>query len=329
MALSFQKLKYPPYIPGNDSKSRIQYRARPNLSVAIHFSTILVQIDESRNSLQFKKISGSGKSRKGYKKPNPLLKQANTVGIIGGVSVLSTLIFLEKLVWWSSRDGEECIPFVVCSDPSVTRVIPSHNSFPSFSSRNDEQIELNVDAVIENLQSKRKFLELSGACCLVLPCHVSHAWHGKISQGCLLPFFHVGECVASELQEAKLKPLEAGSDVRIGILASNATLTAGFYQEKLQNQGFEVVLPDKATMDHILIPAVEALTRRDIEGARNLLRVAIQILLMRAANTVILASDELRGLLPRDEPLLKKCIDPMDSLARATIRWAKHESKVP
>lgn len=52
----------------------------------------------------------------------------------------------------------------------------------------------------------------------------------------MLPFFHVGDCVASELKEAKLKPLEAGSDVRIGMLASNSTLTAGFYQEKLQNQ---------------------------------------------------------------------------------------------
>ncbi|KAG8639279.1 hypothetical protein MANES_14G130600v8 [Manihot esculenta] len=264
-------------------------------------------------------ISLSGTAPKRYQNPNSLLKQANTVGIIGGASVLSTLIFLEKLVWWSSRDGEECIPFVVCSDPSITRVVPSH----SFSSRNAE-IESNVGLLIENLQCKMKFLEQSGARCLVMPCHVSHAWYDEISEGCMLPFFHVGDCVASELKEAKLKPLEAGSDVRIGMLASNSTLTAGFYQEKLQNQGFEVVLPDKATMDHILIPAIEAVSRRDMEGARNLLRVAIQILLMRAVNKVILASDELQGLLPYDEPLLKKCIDPMDALARSAVRWAKN-----
>jgi aspartate/glutamate racemase len=46
----------------------------------------------------------------------------------------------------------------------------------------------------------------------------------------------MGECVARELKEAKLKPLEAGSPLRIGLLASNATLAAGFYQEKLQNE---------------------------------------------------------------------------------------------
>lgn len=76
-------------------------------------------------------------------------------------------------------------------------------------------------------------------------------------------------------------------------------------------------------MEHTVIPAVEALHRKDIEGARNLLRVALQVLLVRAVNTIILASDDMRNLLPRDDPLLKKCIDPMDALARATIEWAQ------
>jgi len=88
-------------------------------------------------------------------------------------------------------------------------------------------------------------------------------------------------------------------------------------------QGFEVVLPDRATMEHTVIPAAEALNRKDMEGACNLLRIALQVLLVRAANSVILASDDMRDLLPPDDPLLKKCIDPVDALARSTIKWAK------
>lgn len=65
------------------------------------------------------------------------------------------------------------------------------------------------------------------------------------------------------------------------------------------------------------------MTRKDIEGARNLLRVALQVLLVRGVNVVILASDDLRYLLPPDDPLLKKCIDPLDALARSTIKWAQ------
>ena len=87
-------------------------------------------------------------------------------------------------------------------------------------------------------------------------------------------------------------------------------------------QGFEVVLLDKATEEHVLVPAMEALYRKDIEGARNLLRIAIHVLLVRAVNLVLLASDDLLGVLPHNDPLLRKCIDPMDALARSTIHWA-------
>jgi hypothetical protein len=80
-------------------------------------------------------------------------------------------------------------------------------------------------------------------------------------------------------------------------------------------------------MEHTIIPAIEALDRNDMEGAQNLLRIALQVLLVRAVNTVILASEEMRDVLPEDDPLLKKCIDPMDALARSTIKWAQAAEK--
>uniref|UniRef100_A0A5B7AZJ3 Putative Amino-acid racemase isoform 2 n=1 Tax=Davidia involucrata TaxID=16924 RepID=A0A5B7AZJ3_DAVIN len=324
MATSFHTLNCLPVFVGHVNKNRTHYRTRFNSSMAIQLSSLLVQTDESGNLPESKKSSSSGTALRRYQNPNSLLCQANTVGIIGGVSVFSTLIFLEKLVWWSSRDGKECIPFVVSSDPAISRELP----FISVNNKDGPSLLNHDGKIVENLRSKRAFLEQSGACCIVMPCHVSHVWHSEVSEGCCVPFLNVGDCVARELKEAKLKPLEAGSDVRIGVLATDATPMAAFYQNKLQSQGFEVVVPDKKTMEHIVIPAFEAFNRRDIEGARNLLRIAVQILLVRAVNNVILASDEFQGLLPRNDPLLKKCIDPMDALARSTIKWAQSTGKV-
>ncbi|GAB2300362.1 hypothetical protein Dimus_034403 [Dionaea muscipula] len=248
----------------------------------------------------------------------------NTVGIIGGVSVLSTITFLQKLVRLSSREGEDhsCLPppFILSSDPSIRRPPAPLDTQVSMSM---SMSMIDKDFLIENLRCKREFLEKSGAGCIVMPCQVSHAWHKEISQGCSLPFLHVGDCVAKELKEANMKPIEAGSNVKIGLVTRDETLDAGFYIQSLQNQGFNVVLPDRATMEHVIHPAEEALRRKDVEGARNLLRVAIHVLLVRAASTVILASDELQDLLPDDDPLIKKCISPMDALARSTLAWGK------
>ena len=81
--------------------------------------------------------------------------------------------------------------------------------------------------------------------------------------------------------------------------------------------------PDKATMEHTVIPAIEALKRKDMEGACNLLRIALQVLLVRAVSSIVLASHDMWDILPQDDPLLKKCINPMDALARSTVKWVK------
>ncbi|KDP37116.1 hypothetical protein JCGZ_06172 [Jatropha curcas] len=318
--MSFHSLNYPSYILSHVNTHKTLSKARMNPVLAIPPSSVVLHADESGNFHEPKKISGLMRSDSS----DSLLSQENTVGIIGGISANSNVNFLRKLVQWSSKAGQDSLPFVLCSDPVLSKELLLHerNSFTSLG-RQNENFQLDHTKIVENLRGKRVFLERSGARCIVMPCHISHSWHDEASKGCSVHFLHMGECVARELKEAKLKPLEAGSPLRIGLLATNAILSAGFYQEKLQSEGFEVVLPDKATMDHTVIPAIDPLNRKDIEGARNLLRIALQFLLVRAVNIVILASDDIIDLLPQDDPLLKKCIDPIDALARSTIKWAE------
>lgn len=310
LALSFSALNYSLRVLNdvnkkhrNNKHNHTSSSSSPPLPpTSVHLSSHRIKTDEMKNN-----SSESQKIQSSLTSACPAVNQENTVGIIGGVSVLSTLIFLEKLIWWSSRNGGESVPFIVCSDRIKDFVF----------SRVDET------RVVENLRRQRIFLEEGGARCIVMPCNLSHAWYDEISQGCKLSFLHAADCVVRELKEARLKPLEAGCGVKIGVIATHGSLVARVYQEKLQNQGFEVVSPDKATMEHIVNPAIKSLNRKDKEGAQNLLRIAIQLLLVRAANAVILASDEMQGLLSHDDPLSKKCIDPMDSLARSAVRWAK------
>lgn len=330
--LSFQKLCCPAMFTGLDILQRIRGSHRMKLgkgtSMTVQVAPLSASTEEDRSLAELKKVSSSSASVSAAltrsKVDKSLLREENTVGIIGGLSAFSTLVFLEKLVWWGSRNQKECIPFVVCSDPTIKRELLMNTDLMS---KETSGTEFNSEVIVDNLKSKRKFLELSGAQCIVMPCHVSHVWHRQVSEGCSVTFLNVGDCVARELKDAKLKPLEAGSDVKIGVLARDGTMVADFYQKKLQNEGFEVVLPDKPTMEHIIIPATEALIKKDYEGARNLLRVAIQILLVRAVNTIIIASDEFQDLLPHNDPLLKKCIDPMDALARSTVQWAQSIGK--
>ncbi|KAL3824310.1 hypothetical protein ACJIZ3_020339 [Penstemon smallii] len=160
--------------------------------------------------------------------------KSNSIGIIGGVLVDSTLSFAKKLVSLNnSEDEENGPPFVLSLDPALSKEL---SSIGRNESRHSDRISL-----VENLRFKRKSLERSGVGCIVMPCHISHTFYDEIEQGCSVPFLHMGECVANELKEANLRPIEAGSPVRIGVLATNQTLVAKFYQEKLENE-FRFVL---------------------------------------------------------------------------------------
>nr|GLL45238.1 uncharacterized protein LOC109179499 [Ipomoea trifida] len=290
--ISVQKFNYSPIHRGNAYKKRADLMTtKVNISIAT------------------KRLSPSA-LQSSCKSPDSSLmsQQENTIGIISGLSAITTLTFLEKLQFWSSRTSKQhhVPPFIVCSDPATRK----NNN------------------IAENLLQKRLFLEESGAGCIVMPCHMSHLWYPHVSKGCSVPFLDVSECVATEVKEANLKPVEAGrNNVRIGVLsAADSPLVATFYQHKLHSQGLECILADKPTTEHMVIPMMEALKQKDMEGARNLLRIAVQVLLVRGVNLVILAADEFQGLLPCDDPLLNKCIDPMDALARSAIKWA-HQSK--
>ncbi|MBA0569975.1 hypothetical protein Golob_003666 [Gossypium lobatum] len=213
--------------------------AMPPSSVILHTDES-GEFPESRNSSSSSNASLSSCA-------GSLLCHPNTVGIMGGGSVDSTLSFVRKLVHWSKENEETCMPFVLCSDPVLNRELLSlERNSSSLCSRNARS-QFDHSPIVENLLSKRVFLEKSGAQCIVVPCHISHSWHDEVFKGCSIPSLHMAECVSRELKEAKLKPLEAGSPLRIGVLATDATLKAGFYQEKLQNEvnSFLIVCPEK------------------------------------------------------------------------------------
>ncbi|KAL9463242.1 hypothetical protein AB3S75_001112 [Citrus x aurantiifolia] len=116
------------------------------------------------------------------------------------------------------------------------------------------------------------------------------------------------------LKQAKSKPVEVRSPLGIHVLMTNGILTAGFSKRDRRVWVLKLCYQIKATMEHTLIPALDALNRKDVEGVTNLLRRALQVLLARVVNIVILASNDTLDLLPPDDPLLNKCIDPMDAL---------------
>lgn len=228
--------------------SRISCRVRLSRVLATPPSSILLQMDESNDLPKAKNSFCLGEDSRdslNSLSADSLLRQANTVGIIGGVSTDSTLKFVKKLVDWSSKDGKSSLPFVLCSDPALNKelLLYKENSYLSLYHR-AKSTPVDLKQIVENLRNKRRSLERSGAKLILMPCHIAHTWYDEVCEGSSVPLLHMGECIAKELEEAKMKPLEAGNPLRVGVMATSATLSAGFYQERLQsNVSYSVLYP--------------------------------------------------------------------------------------
>ncbi|XP_024515502.1 uncharacterized protein LOC112340765 [Selaginella moellendorffii] len=226
-----------------------------------------------------------------------LLHYPHSVGVLGGgFHSVPTLQFLKRLREATAAEGDLLrIPLVLCGDPNA-----SHH----------------LGALIQ----QREFLEDAGAKCIALPCPSSLRWFTCLDSGSSAKLLNVVDSLVEELHRAELRPLQGAARPRIGILTCQGL---EFYQEKLEQEGFEVVLPDKASKDRLIVPAMAALERRDFQGHRSLIRVAIHMLLVNAVNRVM--GDDLTAALFADDPLLLQCIDPANSLAKATVTWVKQQ----
>jgi aspartate racemase len=135
-----------------------------------------------------------------------------------------------------------------------------------------------------------------------------------------VPILHIADAVLAELAR------DGGADGPVGLLATAATLKAGFYQERLGAAGYACVVPLANVMTSCVLPAI-ALVKQDRAGAAApLLACAVDHLRVRGARTVLLACTELPlALAAAGEP--PPCVDATQALARACIAWHRaHDS---
>ena len=64
----------------------------------------------------------------------------------------------------------------------------------------------------------------------------------KFLRAVLCRSFKIGECVAKELKDANLRPVEAGSNLRIGVLANETISTSGLLSGTTQEPGMSLII---------------------------------------------------------------------------------------
>jgi aspartate racemase len=228
------------------------------------------------------------------------------IGVLGGMGPLATVDFFNKVLAATPAKGDaDHVPLLIQSDPRIpprpAAILGSgHSPLPALVAGRDRLIS-------------------AGALALAMPCNTAHFWHADLLQGCTVPFFSIVDTSISELAQLQ-EPPPAGS--RIGIIATQATLSAQIFDEPIQRSGYTVLLPSEAEMATHVLPSIEAVKAGQIAQGGRLIEQVVDGLIKQGASAVILACTEIPLALDAiQSPCRSRCVDTTAALARHCVTW--------
>ena len=228
-------------------------------------------------------------------------KMYKTLGIIGGLGPLATAYFYQQITDMTDvKKDQDHIEILIHSAPSI----PDRTSFI---------LGKSTDSPLPRMVEIGRGLVRAGADLISIPCITAHYFHKALTEQIPVPIMNLPEEVAIYLNSHGIK--------KVGIMATDGTVTSGLFQTQLTKLGIEPLIPSperQADVMHIIYnnikigksaePDVFARVRDELQG--------------NGAEVIILGCTEL-SILKRDKMTGTGFLDAMEVLALRSIEECK------
>jgi aspartate racemase len=202
----------------------------------------------------------------------------NQLGILGGMSWESTALYYRRLneLMRERVGGHASAPLLIWS--------------VDFAEIEQFQREGNWDAQGQILAAAAGKLEAAGVSAVALATNTLHLVADQITADLSLPFIDMIDVVAAKMADAGYR--------KVGILATNYTMTSDLYPKRLAKYGIEVVVPndgDRAVVHSVIYD--ELLQGVVSDASRTAYLEVVDHLIADGADAVLLACTEIGMLL--------------------------------
>lgn len=233
------------------------------------------------------------------------------LGVIGGVGPGATAVFMDILVRATAAAGDqEHINALVAQHPAIPDrtahiLDPAHHEDPG-----------------PFLARDARFLESAGAEFLVLPCNTAHHYAQQVERAIHIPLVSIVDVTVREVC-ARLAQTQANGGPqhprKAAILATEGNVKARVYQEVLEAQGIEALVPSaaqQAVVNAVIYEQVKAGKPADVHA----LRALVDDLAAAGAGAVIFGCTELSLVFDKEQMHTdERIVDSLRELARATV----------
>lgn len=224
------------------------------------------------------------------------------IGILGGMGPEATRdLFANIIRLTPSKKDQDHLHIIIDNNPKIP-------------DRTAAIVADGEDPVPFMVESGRRLMK-SGVDFIVIPCVSSHYFIEELRSQLSVP-------VLSILEEVGKAITKSGSNIAVGLLATNGTIKGGHFKEKLAEYELETLVPNKSYQQSVM-KAIYTI-KADPEGrkrnqCRRWLKSAANHLIANGAANIIAGCTEIPlVLLPEDVSV--PLYNPLEIIAKASVK---------
>jgi aspartate racemase len=220
------------------------------------------------------------------------------IGVLGGMGPLATVDFMQKVIEATPAErDQDHVPLIVYSVPQI----PDRVSAASAGTNEP------LPAMLKGIRT----LEHAGVEAIAIACNTAHAWYDQLAASTKVRVIHMAQAVIDAASQ-NTRP--------VALMATVGTLQAGIYQRYFEKAGWQALVPQGPDQD-LIIDAIAAVKRGEIERARASFDIAAASLLASGADRLLLACTEL-PLAAKGSIHEPRCLDATVCLAQACVAFS-------
>lgn len=219
------------------------------------------------------------------------------LGIIGGLGPLASAHFYSLITKMSKADiDQEHMEIILYSKPSI----PDRTSYIiGKSDKNPLYDMIEVGSMLSDM----------GVAMIAIPCITAHYFHDELEKGINIPVLHAIRETGEYLKAAGVS--------RVGILATDGTVSSGLFQNLLKEYGIEAINPSTYGQNKVM-DIIYRQVKSGKKGNLDELNEVGEELFKQGAQVNLLGCTEL-SILKRDYELSAGYLDVMEVLARKSV----------
>ena len=231
-----------------------------------------------------------------------------TLGIIGGVGPLATMFIGEMIVRrTNATKDQEHVHTIIDNDTSI----PDRTAYILDQTKEDPVPYLVKDA---------NKLANAGADLICIPCNTAHTFYEELQSASPVPVLHM-------IRETAKRAASTGAK-RVGLLATDGTITSAVYQQALIEQDIEPVLPDKDIQKQVM-SVIYDYVKAGKEVSEHQWNGIEQAMLQQGCDKIILGCTELSIVNKEFKLDSNRYIDSLLVLAESAILACGYELNTP